>query len=149
MSIRREEDTLTPEEATKHARRGGCLMLLLLPFICYCTIWPLLSWTPRGRMITAYAVLYYTYNGLPISFKYADGFPDIARAGCELDRQSPRPGNYQQLQASLEADYDTFFGLYRTYFSVLEKERGDTSQYEPPSDIPGNFASAKLYYCRR
>lgn len=150
MSYGQDEEILTPQEATRHARRGACLVLLVLPLLCYCACWPLITYTSRGRMVAAYAVTNYTYHGLPqISFRYLDGFPDIAQAACDLDRQNPRPANYQQRQDRLKTDYDTFYRLYSRYWYQLQREGGDTSQLQPPTQFPGEFNSAKLYFCRR
>jgi hypothetical protein len=141
-----DKERLSPEEATKHARIGGCIILFLLPIICYCICWPLLTWTPRGRVITAHAILYFTYNGLSIPVRYLEGFPGTARAGCALDRQ--RPANYQTAQASLKTEYDSLVRLYKQQWQQLRKDGGDPSQYEDPERVPSDFNAAKLYFCR-
>ena len=142
-----DEDALKQEE-TKHARRGCILALVLLPLVCICVLVPIQAWTSIGQATTAQILLYYTYVGLPIPSPYLQGLPTVARSGCELDRTNPRPPDYNTRRERLQIEYDSLRRIYDQYWNQLRSNGGDTSSYPPPSQIPGEFNSATLFFCR-
>jgi hypothetical protein len=135
-------------EDTKHARRGGCLALFIFPPIVLAICWAVFALTPGGQTVTAWATLYLTHDGLPVH-EYVEGFPGIARYSCSLDRQNPKPQNYQETQERLEGVYISLLDAYRAAYQDLQRSNQDLSQFENPDEVPGNLSSARLYYCRR
>lgn len=136
------------EEENMHARRGCIIAVIILPILCGLILYPLLTFTARGRVITAHAVLFATHAGVPFPVPYIRGIPRVAEAGCRVDQMNPRPANYQERQDNLQTEYEFLVGTYNRYWNVLERNKGDTSLHEDPSQIPGQFSSGKLFYCR-
>ena len=147
MSLQYKEE-FTPEEQKTHTRRGCCIAIFLLPILCFCIGWPVMSFTTGGRIATAHTMLYLSYYGFPGSAEATGGFPDAARAGCALDRQNPRPQDYQRSQDLLEVRYLRNVRAYRFFWNDLKENGGDTSEYESPSNIPPDFQGGKRHYCR-
>ena len=142
------QDELTPEEEQKHARRGCCIAMVIIPIVCFCTFCPLMSWTQGGRSLTAHMGLSLAQNGVASS-PIMRGFPDVARAGCELDRTIPGPPDYQEQNDELKAEYELMVRLYNVSWRQLRDNGGNTSLYDPPSQVPGDFAAGKARYCQR
>lgn len=142
-----DDEELTVEEEERHARRGACAALLIFPPLVCCILWVILSFTADGRVLAARGYLHLTYNGIPIS-NLTQGFPGIARASCALDRQTPRPQSYDQLQARYQDYYSRLVTTYRDAWRTLKDSGGDMSQYEDPVRVPPDLARGKQIYCR-
>jgi hypothetical protein len=147
MTYYQDEQEIKLKEDTSHARRGCCLGLIVIPPILLCICWAVLTFTPNGQVALAWAVLYMTHDGLPIH-DVAQGFPGLARLSCQLDRQDPRPANYQQLQDNLDQLYSQMVQAYGDAWYELNSAEADLSEYEEPDQIPSNLAGGKITYCR-
>ena len=144
-------DEMTEEEEQRHARRGAWCGLFLLPFLLLC-ICGIFAVTPGGRTAFDELVLQFSRDGIPyaegIQISYTRGFTGAARASCALDRQNPKPANFQAAQDQLEEEYDTLVNLYFEYWQSLKSHGGDTTQYDPPDDTPSEIFSGRLRYCQ-
>ena len=147
MNYHDDEEALELEE-TKHARRGCILALVILPLLCVCILVPVQSFTSFGQAVTAQVMVYYAYTGLPVPIPYLQGLPTVGRSGCELDRMNPRPADYNAQRERLKIEYDNLRQLYERYWNQLQSNGGDTSSYPPPSQIPVDYNSATLFFCR-
>lgn len=131
-------------EENRHARIGGCIgfviALIAIPLIC----WGLGTYTSGGRIVTAHAVLFYSYNGIP-PLEFTAGIPEIAQQSCKLEQT--HPANLEAAQAQLSARYAGRVEAYNRYYNVLVGLRQDTSWHQEPSRIPGNLQAARLIYC--
>ena len=144
-----ERGRLTVEEETTHARRGACFAIFVVPILCVLACGPVLLYTEGGQMLTGYVVLSAVYPGLPVPIPYVGGIQSVARRGCDLDRQNPRPGDYQAQQDALKAEYGTLVGYYNRYWIQLNEGGWDISSFEPAGEIPGDFNVGKATYCRQ
>lgn len=131
-------------EEDRHARIGGCIAfviaLAVVPLIC----WVLSTYTSGGRIVTAHAVLFYSYNGIP-PLALTAGIPEIAQQSCKLEQT--QPANLEAAQAQLTARYASRISAYNHYFSVLTGLQQDTSWHQDPGRIPGDLRAAQLIYC--
>ena len=143
-----ERDRMPIEEENKHARRGCVLAIFIVPVICFVLLWPLVTFTASGQRVLAHTVLYTLSTGVPLPIPYARGLANTAAAGCELDQANPKPANYQTQQDNLTAEYESMISAYNRYYAVLQRNDGIITMYDPPDEIPGNYASAKLFFCR-
>jgi hypothetical protein len=143
-----ERGRLTPEEETSHARRGACLAIIVVPIVLCCICQLFSSFTETGRAFSAHYTLYVIYEGIPVPIPFAEGLKNTARRGCELDRQNPRPANYQEDQENLKNVYDALIIMYNTSWQQLIQNKGDASRHEDPKNIPTDFNVAKGVYCR-
>jgi len=133
---------MTDEEEEKLARSGAWIALLLLPLVLLC-ICGIFFATPRGRTAFYELILQYSRDGVPYmdSVSYVRGFTGVARASCQLNRQSPE-------QEPLAEEYDTMVTLYKDYWPQFKKAGGDTTDYPPPEEIPSDLFSGGILYCR-
>ena len=143
-----EHDRMPVEEENKHARRGCLIALFILPIICFVCLWPLITYTGPGQRVFAHTVLYTLSTGVPLPVPYVRGLANTAAASCALDQANPKPANFDSRQESLNAEYEAMVQSYNRHYSVLQRSGGAPAMYDSPEDVPGNFASAKLYYCR-
>jgi len=144
MSYMLDDKEKMAAEEDRHATIGGCiafvLALVVIPLIC----WGLGTYTSGGRIVTAHAVLFYSYYGIP-PLALTAGIPEIARQSCALEQT--RPANLEAAQAQLTARYASRVDAYNHYFNVLTGLRLDTSWHQEPGRIPGNLQAARLIYC--
>lgn len=144
-----ERGRLTVEEETTYARWGACLATIIVPILCVLVCGPVLLYTEGGQIVTGYAVLTATYPGFPLPVPYVGGIQTVARRGCELDRQNPRPADYQAQQDALKVEYNTLVGWYNQYWIQLNEAGWDVSNFEPAGEIPADFNVGKATYCRQ
>lgn len=143
MSFYEDEQARIAEE-NRHARTGGCiaaiLLLLLVPPVCY----GLLTFTSGGQALASHAVLYYTYNGLPLA-GLTPGLPQLAQQSCALDRN--QPANYREQQAALTETYQEYVERYRAHYLRLVELDREIDFHPNPALIPATLNAAKLTYC--
>jgi len=148
MSFR---EGLTEEEEEQHVKRGAWLALPLLPLLLLC-VCGICAITPGGRRGLSEVMVLYARDGVPYladyQISYTRGFTGVAKTSCDLEQQSPKPGNYQAAQQQLEQEYTTLVKYYKDYRNQLRKQGGDVEPYEPPEDIPSDLRSARFQYCR-
>lgn len=144
-----ERGRLTPEEETSHARRGACLGIFVIPILCIALCAPVLMYTEGGKALTGYVTLTTLYPGLPVPIPYVGGIQSVARRGCAMDQQSPRPQDYQAQQDGLKAEYNQLVGWYTQSWYTVTEIGWDVTQFEPPESIPTDFNLAKAVYCRQ
>lgn len=143
-----EQDRMPVEEENKHARRGCVIAIFLFPLICGLLLWPIVTLTGPGQRVKAHTVLYTLTTGVPLPIPYARGLANTAAAGCRLDGANPRPSNYEVQVENLTDEYEAMVRTYNRHYAILQRNDGILTLYEPPDEIPGNYASAKLFYCR-
>ena len=135
---------MTEEEEAKLAQRGAWIALLLLPLVLLC-ICGIFAATPGGRVALYELILQYSRDGVPyapdLPISYARGFTGAARASCKLNQQSPA-------QEQLAQEYEAMVNLYGEYWQSFKSAGGDTSNYDPPADIPSDLFGGRLRYCR-
>lgn len=142
-----DDERMSIEEETKHARRGCIIGFFLFPLICFLLLWPIANFTAVGQRISAHVVLFTLSTGVPVPIPYVRGLANTAIAGCQLDQANPQPTNYQTQQDNLTAEYEAMIQAYNRHYNVLQRTDGILTRYGPPDELPGNFASAKLFYC--
>jgi hypothetical protein len=106
-------------------------------------------YTEGGKALTGYVALATLYPGLPVPVPYVGGIQSVARRGCAMDRQTPRPEDYQAQQDKLKAEYNQLVGWYTQSWYIVTEIGWDVSQFEPPDGIPTEFNIAKAVYCRQ
>jgi hypothetical protein len=141
-----DEDEISAQEEKKHARRGTCLAVILLPLLFCCVVGLLTSYTSGGRVLVAKLMLNTTYHGNSVF--NIPGFAEVAQASCDLDRIRPRPSTYDEDQATLDRRYQNNLRIYRKYWKRLEEDEADPGQYPPPSHIAQTLHDAKIKYCQ-
>jgi hypothetical protein len=144
-------DQLEPEERDFLARRGSCIVILLLPIVLICCV-GLATYTGPGRVALSHTVLYAMANvnvAVPINGELYGvvSFAGAARRSCALDAANPRPATYDQQQEALTTRYATNLQLYRQYWAELRRSGGQSSSHETPEALPQNLTQAKRVYC--
>ncbi|MCB0208806.1 MAG: hypothetical protein KDJ52_05740 [Anaerolineae bacterium] len=142
-----ERDRMPIEEENKHARRGCLLALVIVPIICFILLWPVLTLTGPGQLVMGHTVLLTLSRGVPLPVPYVRGLANTATASCTLDHTNPKPADFDERQESLSTEYESMVASYNRYYNIVRRNKGTLSWYDPPEEVPGNFASAKLFYC--
>lgn len=143
-----DDERMSIEEENKHARRGCIIAFFLFPVVCYCCVWsPLATFTTVGQRASAHTILYTFSRGVPLPIPYLRGMANTALASCQLDQANPQPDDYQAQQETLSTEYEVMMQFYSQQYTILQKTDGMLTLYDPPDEMPGNLASAKLIYC--
>ncbi len=144
----REE--MTEEEEDKYVKQGAWVGLLLLPFVllCFCGIF---AATPGGQSALYALIIQFSRDGIPYvesPLAYTRGMVGVAKASCALEKQNPRPTDYQASQDTLEEEFTMYLTLYKDYWGDWKKSGADAGDYSPPNEVPGSLQRARSKYCR-